>query len=212
MLGLRLIKIATSVDTALGFDDFAIGFISLIAAIIGIFVTMRVHKSKEELEDYETKIDEKLLRLSELQTSLSKDLNEVKDKIFNSKILSVINLLEITNRQGENSEDISEDIYTNLVGFSLLVPDSFNDLKIFYDYISDFDFLLSVLIVNLKKVNSKHYEDIFTSMNMTRKRLKLGNVKVPMDEEYSEKIVNEESNMNKYMEILKKEMKKNKKN
>ena len=219
MLGLKLIKIVTSVDTALGFDDFAISFISLITAAIGIFVAVRVHKSKKELGEYEAKInnefreknqeiDEKLSKLSELQTNLSRNLDEVKDNVFNSKVLIVINLLEITNRQEENFEDISEDIYTNLVGFSLLVPDSFDNLEIFYDYISNFTFLLSVLIVNLEKVNFKHYEKVFISMDITRECLKLSNVNVPMDEEYSEKIIKEENDMDEYMENLKKEMKK----
>lgn len=212
MLGLRLIKIVTSVDVALGFNDFAISFISLIAAIIGIFVAVRVHKSKEELKDYETTIDGKLSKLSKLQTNLSRDLDEVKDNVFDSKVLIVINLLKMANRQEENFEEISEDIYTNLVGFSLLVPDSFNNLETFYDYISNFTFLLSVLIVNLKKVNFKYYEKIYTSMDITRKCLKLNNVKVPMDEEYSEKIIKEENDMNKYMEILKKEMERIRKN
>ena len=214
MLGLRLIKIVTSVDTALEFDDFAIGFISLIAAVVGILVGVRIHKSKKELEKYETKIDkefkeksqkidEKLLRLSELQTSLSKDLDEVKDNVFNSKVLTVINLLEMTSEKAENSEDI----YTSLVGLSVLVPFSFNNLLIFLDYLSSFNLLLSVLIMNLKKINPKHYEELFANMVRTRECLKLSKLKASMDEKYSKKIVNEENDMDEYIENLEVEIK-----
>lgn len=61
MFSFETIKIAvTSTDIALGFCDFAIAFMSLIAAVVGIFVQVRVHKSKEELEESKKEFNERI--------------------------------------------------------------------------------------------------------------------------------------------------------
>lgn len=196
--------------------------IGIIAIVAGVYGWMTFHNLKkrmnglekiQEAKDEETdedikkinkKVDRKLTELSGLKDDVNKNLDEIKKNVFDTNVMNIINTLEISK---ENNGNFSEIISVNLSGLRLLIPSYFNDLKIFSDYLMDFSLMLTVLLVNLNKIDLQHCKEIFNYIIQIRKNLELKRLDSSMkDENISEQILNNENKIDAFIKDLGKEI------
>lgn len=196
--------------------------IGIIAIVAGVYGWMTFHNLKkrmnglekiQEAKDEETdedikkinkKVDRKLTELSGLKDDVNKNLDEIKKNVFDTNVMNIINTLEISK---ENNGNFSEIISVNLSGLRLLIPSYFNDLKIFRDYLMDFSLMLTVLLVNLNKIDLQHCKEIFNYIIQIRKNLELKRLDSSMkDENISEQILNNENKIDAFIKDLGKEI------
>lgn len=196
--------------------------IGIIAIVAGVYGWMTFHNLKkrmnglkklQEAKDEETdedikkinkKVDQKLTELSVLKDDVNKDLDEIKKNVFDTNVMNIINTLETSK---ENNGDFSEIISVNLSGLRLLIPNYFNDLEIFNEYLMDFSFMLVVLLVNLDKIDLQHCKEIFNYIIQIRKNLELTRLDSSMkDENISEQILDNENKIDASIKKLGKEI------
>ena len=148
-------------------------------------------ETDEEIKRTNKRVDKKLTELLVLKDDINEDLDEIKKNVFDTNVMNIINTLEISK---ENSGDFSDIISINLSGLRLLIPNYFNDLRIFRDYLMDFDFMLVVLLVNLNKIDLPHCKEVFNYIIQIRKSLKLERLDSNMkDKKISDQILNSEN-------------------
>ena len=196
--------------------------IGIIAIVAGVYGWMTFHNLKkrmnglkklQEAKDEETdedikkinkKVDQKLTELSVMKDDVNKDLDEIKKNVFDTNVMNIINTLETSK---ENNGDFSEIISVNLSGLRLLIPNYFNDLEIFNEYLMDFSFMLVVLLVNLDKIDLQHCKEIFNYIIQIRKNLELTRLDSSMkDENISEQILDNENKIDASIKKLGKEI------
>ena len=139
-----------------------------------------------------------------MKDDVNKDLDEIKKNVFDTNVMNIINTLETSK---ENNGDFSEIISVNLSGLRLLIPNYFNDLEIFNEYLMDFSFMLVVLLVNLDKIDLQHCKEIFNYIIQIRKNLELTRLDSSMkDENISEQILDNENKIDASIKKLGKEI------
>lgn len=194
------------ISIAISILSVLIGIIAIVAGVYGWMTFQNLKKrmsgleNLQEAKDKETdeeikrtnkRVDKKLTELLVLKDDINEDLDEIKKNVFDTNVMNIINTLEISK---ENSGDFSDIISINLSGLRLLIPNYFNDLRIFRDYLMDFDFMLVVLLVNLNKIDLPHCKEIFNYIIQIRKSLKLERLDSNMkDKNISDQILNSEN-------------------
>lgn len=194
------------ISIAISILSVLIGIIAIVAGVYGWMTFQNLKKrmsgleNLQEAKDKETdeeikrtnkRVDKKLTELLVLKDDINEDLDEIKKNVFDTNVMNIINTLEISK---ENSGDFSDIISINLSGLRLLIPNYFNDLRIFRDYLMDFDFMLVVLLVNLNKIDLPHCKEIFNYIIQIRKSLKLERLDSNMkDKKISDQILNSEN-------------------
>lgn len=196
--------------------------IGIIAIVAGVYGWMTFHNLKkrmnglkklqeakdeeidEDIKKTNKKVDQKLTELSVLKDDVNKDLDEIKKNVFDTNVMNIINTLETS--KGNNG-NFSEIISVNLSSLRLLIPNYFNDLEIFNEYLMDFSFMLVVLLVNLDKIDLQHCKEIFNYIIQIRKNLELTRLDSSMkDENISERILNNENKIDASIKKLGKEI------
>lgn len=194
------------ISIAISILSVLIGIIAIVAGVYGWMTFQNLKKrmsgleNLQEAKDRETdeeikrtnkRVDKKLTELLVLKDDINEDLDEIKKNVFDTNVMNIINTLEISK---ENSGDFSDIISINLSGLRLLIPNYFNDLRIFRDYLMDFDFMLVVLLVNLNKIDLPHCKEVFNYIIQIRKSLKLERLDSNMkDKKISDQILNSEN-------------------
>lgn len=194
------------ISIAISILSVLIGIIAIVAGVYGWMTFQNLKKrmsgleNLQEAKDKETdeeikrtnkRVDKKLTELLVLKDDINEDLDEIKKNVFDTNVMNIINTLEISK---ENSGDFSDIISINLSGLRLLIPNYFNDLRIFRDYLMDFDFMLVVLLVNLNKIDLPHCKEVFNYIIQIRKSLKLERLDSNMkDKKISDQILNSEN-------------------
>lgn len=208
------------ISIAISILSILIGIIAIVAGVYG-WMTFSNLKNRisglenlQEAKNIETDkeikrvnkiVDEKLNKLSALKDDISKDLDEIKKNVFGTNVMNIINILEISER---NNDYFSVTISGSLSDLWVLIPQSFNNLEIFYNYLQHFDLMITVFRMNLNKFNLNHCENILDDIIKIGEDLKISRLDCSMlNQNISEEIINKENSIEKSIKEMKKDIK-----
>lgn len=210
----------SGISIAISILSILIGIIAIVAGVYGWMTFQNLKKrmsgleNLQEAKDEETdedikkinkKVDKKLTELSVLKDDISEDLDEIKKNVFDTNVMNIINILEIS--EG-NNDYFSITISGSLSSLWALVPIGFNNLKIFHNYLEYFGLMLMVLEMNLNKINLKSCKKILDIIIKIEEDLKISRLDCSMrNQKISEKIIDEENGINDSIKRIKKKIK-----
>lgn len=210
----------SGISIAISILSVLIGIIAIVAGVYGWMTFQNLKKrmnglenlqeakdeeTNEDIEKINKKVDQKLTELSFLKDDVNKDLDKIKKNVFATNVMNIINTLEISK---EDNGNFSEIISVNLSCLRLLIPNYFNDLKIFSDYLMNFSLMLAVLLLNLNKIDFQHCKEIFNYIIQIRRNLELKRLDSSMkDKKISEQILDDENDINDSIKKIKKNIK-----
>lgn len=210
----------SGISIAISILSVLIGIIAIVAGVYGWMTFQNLKKrmngleNLQEAKDKETDekikrtnkiVDKKITELSVLKDDINKNLDEIKKNVFDTNVMNIINILEISE---ENNDNFSITISGSLNGLWAIIPVGFNNLKIFHNYLEHFGLMLMVLEMNLNKINLKSCEKILDTIIKIREDLKISRLDCSMgNQKISEKIVDEENNINDWIKKIKKNIK-----
>lgn len=210
----------SGISIAISILSVLIGIIAIVAGVYGWMTFQNLKKrmngleNLQEAKDKETDeeikrtnkiVDKKLTELSVLKDDINENLDEIKKNVFDTNVMNIINILEISE---ENNDNFSITISGSLNGLWAIIPVGFNNLKIFHNYLEHFGLMLMVLEMNLNKINLKSCEKILDTIIKIREDLKISRLDCSMgNQKISEKIVDEENDINDWIKKIKKNIK-----